>query len=131
MSSLRLSKFDCLMFVPIPQSEASQSAMALMQERRSVAGLGMDIQRLTGADIKSRHWDAFYEFYINTTGTQNRQLPVAMSTVNNACGLGGHLKLLSLTSWGMCRTTAEVACSMCMQIASGVKPTSPETSFRS
>ena len=39
------------------------------QERRSVAGTGLDIQRLTGPDIKSRHWDAFYEFYMNTTGT--------------------------------------------------------------
>ena len=33
-----------------------------------MAGQGMDIQRLTGADIKSRHWDAFYQFYMNTTG---------------------------------------------------------------
>lgn len=39
-----------------------------MQERRSLAGEGLDIQRLTGADIQPRHWDAFYQFYMNTTG---------------------------------------------------------------
>ena len=54
------------------QFEASESALATMQERRSVAGLGMNIERLSGADIKSRHWDAFHKFYMNTTGEQQR-----------------------------------------------------------
>ena len=54
-----------------------------------MAGLGMDIQRLTGADIKSRHWDAFYEFYINTTGDQKCELFIALCTVDSACGLAG------------------------------------------
>ena len=58
----------------------SECVRATMQERRSVAGLGMNIQRLTGADIKSRHWDAFYEFYMNTTGDRN-------STCQKHCAL--------------------------------------------
>ncbi|KAK9906585.1 hypothetical protein WJX75_004542 [Coccomyxa subellipsoidea] len=39
----------------------------IRKERRSVAKEGLSLHRLTGADIKSAHWDAFYKFYLNTT----------------------------------------------------------------
>jgi predicted N-acyltransferase len=42
--------------------------LAVLQERRSVAQEGLKLQRLTGSDITSSHWDAFYNFYINTSG---------------------------------------------------------------
>ena len=39
-----------------------------MQERRALAKEGLQIRRLSGADIRPHHWDAFYDFYINTSG---------------------------------------------------------------
>ena len=32
-------------------------------------GAGIRVDRLRGTDLKPKHWDAFYEFYRNTTGT--------------------------------------------------------------
>lgn len=40
----------------------------IRQERKRVATDGVRIARLTGDDLKSKHWDAFYAFYRNTTG---------------------------------------------------------------
>ncbi|CAL8462191.1 g1722 [Coccomyxa elongata] len=39
----------------------------IRKERRSIAKEGLSLHRLTGSEIKSQHWDAFYKFYINTT----------------------------------------------------------------
>ena len=39
-----------------------------MQERRSIAAEGLTLRRLSGDDITPVHWDAFYKFYINTSG---------------------------------------------------------------
>ncbi|BDA46053.1 hypothetical protein COCOBI_08-1450 [Coccomyxa sp. Obi] len=39
----------------------------IRKERRSIAKEGLSLHRLTGSEIKSDHWDAFYKFYINTT----------------------------------------------------------------
>lgn len=41
----------------------------VVQERKSVANAGLRVRRLTGEDIKPAHWEAFYQGYINTTGT--------------------------------------------------------------
>lgn len=41
----------------------------MVQERKSVANAGLRVRRLTGDDIKPAHWEAFYQGYINTTGT--------------------------------------------------------------
>lgn len=37
------------------------------QERKRAVADGLRIRRLTGADIKPAHWDAFHSFYMNTT----------------------------------------------------------------
>ena len=37
-----------------------------LQERKSVSKADVTVERLTGDDIKSHHWDAFYEFYQDT-----------------------------------------------------------------
>ena len=37
-----------------------------LQERKSVSKADVTVERLTGDDIKSHHWDAFYEFYRDT-----------------------------------------------------------------
>jgi predicted N-acyltransferase len=38
-----------------------------VQERKKAKAEGLRFLRLTGADIKPHHWDAFYKFYRNTT----------------------------------------------------------------
>ncbi len=40
----------------------------IRRERRAVAASGIDIRVLTGADLKPRHWDAFFAFYMDTGG---------------------------------------------------------------
>jgi predicted N-acyltransferase len=39
---------------------------AVRKERREALGPGLEIEVLTGAALASRHWDAFYEFYLAT-----------------------------------------------------------------
>jgi predicted N-acyltransferase len=38
----------------------------IRRERRDVLAAGLTFYTLSGDDIKSRHWDAFYEFYLTT-----------------------------------------------------------------
>ena len=38
------------------------------QERKHVMNSGLKIKRLSGDTLQPHHWDAFYEFYINTSG---------------------------------------------------------------
>ena len=40
----------------------------IRQERKSVIQAGLHPVKLSGDEITARHWKAFYEFYINTTG---------------------------------------------------------------
>jgi uncharacterized protein len=40
---------------------------AIRKERREVAETSVRIHTLTGADLKPKHWDAFYRFYIDTS----------------------------------------------------------------
>ena len=43
----------------------------IRQERKHVAAAGLRIERLRGGDLKPAHWDAFYQFYRNTTGAES------------------------------------------------------------
>ncbi len=45
---------------------ASKKRKNLKRERREVVEAGIDIEWLTGADIKEHHWDAFFDFYTDT-----------------------------------------------------------------
>ena len=45
----------------------SRKRKAIRKERASVAGHGLHIRALTGADITEGHWDAFFSFYRNTS----------------------------------------------------------------
>jgi len=45
---------------------ASRKRKQIKRERREVAEHGLTLRRLTGGDIESRHWDAFYAFYCRT-----------------------------------------------------------------
>jgi hypothetical protein len=44
----------------------SRKRKAIRKERREVAEAGVTVRALTGTEIRPRHWDAFYRFYIDT-----------------------------------------------------------------
>ena len=46
---------------------SSQKRKNIRKERASPATAGITMHALTGAEITERHWDAFYEFYIDTS----------------------------------------------------------------
>ena len=45
----------------------SRKRKAVKKERREARAQGIEIEAWTGADLHSRHWDAFYEFYLATS----------------------------------------------------------------
>jgi predicted N-acyltransferase len=45
---------------------ASKKRKNLKRERREATTADVEIQRLTGSELREEHWDAFYEFYIDT-----------------------------------------------------------------
>jgi predicted N-acyltransferase len=47
---------------------SSRKRKAIRKERAAVQALGLDIRALTGDDLKPAHWDAFFEFYMDTGG---------------------------------------------------------------
>jgi uncharacterized protein len=45
----------------------SRKRKAVKKERREALARGLEIEVLTGAELKPRHWDAFFEFYLATS----------------------------------------------------------------
>ncbi len=45
---------------------ASRKRKAIKRERREALGDDISVELLTGSDIKSEHWDAFFAFYMDT-----------------------------------------------------------------
>jgi predicted N-acyltransferase len=45
---------------------SSRKRKAIRKERREALANGMTIRALSGGDIKPRHWDAFFAFYMDT-----------------------------------------------------------------
>lgn len=45
---------------------SSKKRKNLRRERREAVADGVDIEWVTGSDLTEAHWDAFYEFYIDT-----------------------------------------------------------------
>lgn len=46
---------------------SSRKRKAIRKEREKANSYGVEIHALRGDDIKSRHWDAFYRFYMDTS----------------------------------------------------------------
>ena len=46
---------------------SSRKRKTIRREREVANGCGVAITALTGDDIKTRHWDAFFRFYMNTS----------------------------------------------------------------
>lgn len=46
---------------------ASRKRKAIRRERRAVADAGVSLRILTGDELKPHHWDAFFDFYQNTS----------------------------------------------------------------
>jgi uncharacterized protein len=47
---------------------ASRKRKGIRKEREAVRREGLSVRALCGADIKPRHWDAFFAFYMDTGG---------------------------------------------------------------
>ncbi|MBD3646705.1 MAG: N-acetyltransferase, partial [Pseudomonadales bacterium] len=45
---------------------SSKKRKNIRRERRDAVADGMEIELLTGSDLREEHWDAFYRFYIDT-----------------------------------------------------------------
>ncbi|MDE2017310.1 MAG: N-acetyltransferase [Hyphomicrobiales bacterium] len=45
---------------------ASRKRKAIRKERAAAMAEGIVVRRLTGADLREAHWDAFFEFYMET-----------------------------------------------------------------
>ena len=45
---------------------ASKKRKNIRRERRAAAAPGIEIEWVTGSDLTEGHWDAFYEFYVDT-----------------------------------------------------------------
>jgi uncharacterized protein len=45
---------------------SSQKRKNIRKERASVGEAGIDIECITGSDLKELHWDAFFQFYMDT-----------------------------------------------------------------
>lgn len=45
---------------------ASRKRKAVRKERRDAVAPGIDIEWLTGSDIREDHWDTFFDFYMDT-----------------------------------------------------------------
>ena len=45
---------------------ASRKRKTIRRERRDAVANGIEIHKLTGKDITEEHWDAFFEFYLDT-----------------------------------------------------------------
>ena len=46
---------------------SSKKRKNIRRERREVSQSGISIEWLVGSDLKEHHWDAFYEFYLDTS----------------------------------------------------------------
>ena len=46
---------------------SARKRKAIRKEREKVAEAGLVLRTLTGKEIKERHWDAFWRFYVDTT----------------------------------------------------------------
>jgi predicted N-acyltransferase len=46
---------------------SSRKRKMIRKERKAAGRAGLRVSRLTGADIKPAHWDAFFRFYIDTS----------------------------------------------------------------
>ena len=45
----------------------SRKRKQIRRERRDALAGGLEIEMLTGSDLETRHWDAFFEFYMSTS----------------------------------------------------------------
>tara|TARA_B110000495_G_C22972350_1_gene570793 strand:+ start:356 stop:1345 length:990 start_codon:yes stop_codon:yes gene_type:complete len=45
---------------------SSKKRKNIKRERRGAIETGIEIERITGSDLSEEHWDAFYQFYVDT-----------------------------------------------------------------
>ncbi|MEO1205614.1 MAG: GNAT family N-acetyltransferase [Pseudomonadota bacterium] len=64
---------------------ASRKRKAIRKERITALSPGIEIESLTGADLKAEHWDAFHDFY-EDTGARKWGRPYLNRTAFHALG---------------------------------------------
>ena len=58
---------DYVDFADFAQELSSKKRKNIRQERRKAIQNDIEIEWVTGSDLKEHHWDAFFEFYTDTT----------------------------------------------------------------
>ena len=79
-------------------SLASRKRKAIRRERREATATGVRIEHISGGDISEDHWDAFYQFYMDT-GSRKWGTPYLIRTFFSLLGekMSEHILLV------MCR----------------------------
>lgn len=74
---------------------ASRKRKALRKERREALSAGIEIEWLTGAAVAERHWDSFFQFYMDT-GSRKWGRPYLNRRFFSLLGerMGGHVLLI-------------------------------------
>ena len=62
---------------------ASRKRKAVRKEREQALSGDLVIERISGADIKEKHWDAFFDFYMDT-GPASGAGPISIA-VSSRC----------------------------------------------
>ncbi len=65
---------------------SSRKRKAIRKEREKANALGVRIHCLSGPDLKPEHWDAFYDFYLDTTGKKWGQAYLTRSFFDRLTG---------------------------------------------
>lgn len=77
-----------------------------LQERKKAGAEGLRFRRLKGGEVSEAQWDAFYDFYLNTTGKLWKSVSTLLQPTLNADPVRPALPAPTL-----------------MQTASGARPT--------
>ncbi|MGI9462960.1 MAG: GNAT family N-acetyltransferase, partial [Aestuariivirgaceae bacterium] len=80
---------------------SSRKRKNIMRERRHAHSHGLKIERLTGADLKEEHWDAFFGFYLDT-GSRKWGTPYLTRAFFSMIGeaLADHIMLVMVSRGG-------------------------------
>ncbi len=60
----RNANYDC--FAAFLADLSAKKRKNLRRERREALKAGVEVEWVTGADLREKHWDAFYSFYMDT-----------------------------------------------------------------
>ena len=90
----------------------SRKRKAVKKERREALARGLEIEVLTGSDLKPRHWDAFFEFYLAIFRSQmGVGLPKSPLFCDDRRADAGKYRALHGPAWCQLTSPARSTCS--------------------